>query len=119
MQTTGTPDYGTIRAMSYGVALAALPMTLRQHVPGQFQGTPINFTEIDAAALTEWSNHWHKFMVGYGGWDWQRIARYYQVMHDDRFEVAIWSGSVLCGFGVGKPRFGWMEVNNMEGDVTP
>ena len=116
MQGAGTPDYGIVRELAYGVALAALPTTLAYHTLGQFIGAPIRMTEIDAAALTEWSNHWHNFLRGHGGWDWSRIATYYRIMRDDSFEVAIWHDTTLCGLAAGMgPRYGRVEVDLIEG----
>ena len=34
---------------------------------------------------------------------------------DDRFEVAVWSGPVLCGLAAGTPRYGRMEVDLAKG----
>jgi hypothetical protein len=108
--TTPSP-YDAIRTISYGVALIALPTTLQQHVPGQFMGVPVELREIDNSALTQWDSHWR----GRSPWDWRRIDTRYKTLLDDRFEVAVWSGTVLCGLAAGGPRHGHMEVDLMEG----
>lgn len=111
----GPVDYQVLRVLSYGVALSALPTTLQYHAPGTFKGLPIQLREIDTAALAQWSSHWHSFQFTHGGWDWQRIATYYQTLFDDRFEVAVWCGPVLCGLAAGMYRNGCVEISNIEG----
>jgi hypothetical protein len=103
--------YDTIRTASYGVALIALPATLQLHVPGRFAGVPVDLREIDNAAMAEWDSYWR----GNCRWDWRRIDTRYKALLDDRFEVAIWSGPVLCGLAAGTPRHGRLEVDLMEG----
>jgi len=103
--------YDAIRTISYGVARIALPATLQQHVPGQFGGVPIDLREIDDPALAQWDSNWR----GHHPWDWRRIDKYYKTLLDNRFEVAVWSGSVLCGLAAGAPGSGFMEVRLMQG----
>lgn len=104
-------QYDAIRAASYGVALIALPATLHLHVPGLFFGVPIALREIDTAAIAQWDTHWR----GKLPWDWKRIDARNKALLDDRFEVAVWSGSILCGLAAGAPRYGRMEVDLMQG----
>jgi hypothetical protein len=107
-----TPSpYDVIRAASYGVALIALPATFQLHVPGRFTSVPIDLREIDGAALTQWDSLWR----GKFSWDWRRIDTTYKSLRDDRFEVAVWSGPILCGLAAGAPRYGRMEVDVMQG----
>jgi len=108
---TAPSPYDALRTASYGVALIALPATLQLHVPGLFAGVSIDLREIDGPAMTQWDSHWR----GKCQWDWKRIDTRYKTLLDDRFEVAVWSGSVLCGLAAGTSRYGRMEVDLMEG----
>ncbi len=107
--------YDAYRTISYSVALLALPTTLQHHVLGRFAGVPIALREVDNAALDEWDAHWKGSASRRVAWDWRRIDTRYETLLDDRFELAVWSGAVLCGLAAGTPRFGRMEVDLAEG----
>lgn len=66
---------------------------------------PIRLSTIDDAALRAWRSDWTSSPSEPGGWDW-RAERLAWRSTLNRFEVAIWSGSVLCGLGIGKPSRG-------------
>jgi hypothetical protein len=114
------PNFAVVRVISYGVALELLPATLNLHAPGRYVGLPIHFREIDEAALSVWKSHWQGFSVGYGGHPWDQIATNYQVRFPARFEIAVWCGPVVCGFGVGLPDDShFLSVRLMEGSPDP
>jgi hypothetical protein len=68
-------------------------------------GIPIRLSLIDEAALQAWEEQWRPRSDRPGGWNWreQRLALRSTL---NRFEVALWSGPVLCGLAIGKPSKG-------------
>jgi hypothetical protein len=72
---------------------------------------------IDEAALQAWEEQWRPRSDRPGGWNWreQRLALRSTL---NRFEVALWSGPVLCGLAIGKPSKGpsHLAVQLLEGN---
>lgn len=63
---------------------------------------PFRFSEIDAAARNVWRSAWTRPQpLGYGGWEWPRIAGPI-LRRPTGFTLAIWSGGWLCGLCAGR-----------------
>lgn len=63
-------------------------------------------TDIDAPTLEAWDKQWKPHLVQSapgGTWNWRDEATWWSRRHVDRFEVAIWSDTTLCGLAVGRP----------------
>jgi hypothetical protein len=66
---------------------------------------PIRLSLIDEPSLQAWQGQWKPRSDRPGGWNWreQRLALRSTL---SRFEVAIWSGPMLCGLAIGRPSKG-------------
>jgi hypothetical protein len=63
---------------------------------------PVRFSEISPAVLDQWRVTWQGSQTfGYGGWDWEGIARPLW-RRPSSFHLAIWSGAHLCGLAAGR-----------------
>jgi hypothetical protein len=78
---------------------------------------PISLSSINKAALQAWQNHWMPRSTRPGGWNW-REQRSRLASTVSRFDVAIWSGEVLCGLAIGKPSKGpsHLTIQLLEGN---
>lgn len=81
---------------------------------------PVQLTEIDGTALEAWSQTWRNHPDRRFDWNWSEERKAWQNALD-RFEVAIWSGTVLCGLAIGKPSKGreHLSVHVLEGAPNP
>ncbi len=84
--------YRTLRQMSFQEAMAQLAAS----------GIEADLRPIDAAALAA-CGEWHNRRVT---WPWAERASDWRRGHPERFEVALWSGDVLCGLALGRPSKG-------------
>jgi hypothetical protein len=57
---------------------------------------PARFTVIDAVALQAWTTAW----AGRGRFRWDSDRRYLED-EENWFDMALWSGTVLCGLAIG------------------
>jgi len=59
-------------------------------------------TDIDDVAIHAWRETWgFPFQRRKVGWDWAKIAQSFR-RRPTAFQVALWSGDVLCGLSVGR-----------------
>jgi hypothetical protein len=88
-------------------------------VLARVSGLPdLRLERIDRTALDFWRQHWkpnHTGQGDYGEWDWTQADA--TINREKRFEVAIWSGDLLCGLALGKKpaRGQYARVDFMEG----
>jgi hypothetical protein len=64
-----------------------------------------DLTGITHHAVASWEQQWLPGMpqgLPWSDWDWKAEISNWSRQHD-RFELAIWSGSSLCGLAIGKP----------------
>jgi hypothetical protein len=88
--------YAYIRQVVYDVAAHAARHSTDIDVP-------IRFAEIDAVALDAWRATWNRPQpFGYGGWDWEAIARPIW-RRPAGLTLSIWSADQLCGLLAGRP----------------
>ncbi len=85
-------------------ALADAQQRLQARISASL-GIPIELSLIDAKALQAWQEQWKPRPDRPGGWNW-REQRLRLTSTVSRFEVAIWSGPLLCGLAIGKPSKG-------------
>ena len=99
---TKTRSYRALRS-ALDEAESRLP-DLIQSVAPHLSQIPVRLSVIDQVALDAWQEQWvplHRpSMPGRFPWDKDRQSL---EKTPERFEVAIWSGSSLCGLGLGKP----------------
>ena len=99
-------------------ALADAEELLRPKIAGLL-GVPLTLTPLDDTALTGWRSQWSPAGPNRIGWNWadQRLALRPTL---NRFEVALWSGSVLCGLAIGKPSRGasHLALHLLEGNPS-
>lgn len=100
------------RAAAYAHALEALA----DDVPVPLSLRPIEPSALDHAARI-WTRHPERIVR----WPWNEIAVDFRRDHPDRFEVAIWSGAVLCGLAIGRCSRSplYCGVNYLEGSPDP
>ena len=107
-----------VRAI-YNELRAAALINAAQRLNGRDPGHLIRLTEIDETALFAW-RQWIRRDDRPGGWDWRAAHRSVR-SHLNRFEVAIWSGYVLCGLAIGKASRGdsHLAIRLLEGNPAP
>ncbi len=64
---------------------------------------PVRLTEITASALDYWGMVWRQQHLKTTGWPWPGLAEHYRRKYPERFDLALWSGEILCGLCLGKP----------------
>ena len=93
-------------------------MKLRYAFGQQVTPSPITLRSITPDALTAFETTWLEH-PRLRAWRWRDLATDYRRNEPDRFEVAIWSGSILCGLALGKLRRGYCSGNFLEGSPVP
>jgi hypothetical protein len=87
-----------------------------QEVQGELSaaGIGIELRPIDAAALAAFET-WQDRLVD---WPWPQMIADWRRSWPERFELAIWSGDILCGLALGRPSPGpsHMSLHYMEGN---
>ncbi len=80
----------------------------------------IILTEIDGHAISAWKAAWKGHANRRVAWDWSAERRAWQTTLS-RFEVAVWSGSTLCGLAIGAPSKGkeHLTIGLLEGAPDP
>lgn len=78
---------------------------------------PLTLSPLDEPALLAWQTQWKPRPGRPGGWNWREQRRALRATLN-RFEVALWSGPVLCGLAIGKPSNGpsHLGVQLLEGN---
>lgn len=104
--------YRERRALAHAAAVALV----RDDLPVE-----CDLRAIDPGALAVFARQWDGHPARRFPWPWADIAAEYRRNHPDRFEVAVWSGEVLCGLAVGKVSGGtlYCGVNFLEGSPEP
>jgi hypothetical protein len=84
------------------------------------RGIPVRLSLIDDAALLAWREQWTPRPDQPGGWNWPEQTRRLRSTLG-RFEIALWSGPILCGLAIGKPSKGpsHLAVQLIEGNPAP
>ena len=87
---------------------------------GIYSGTPFHFTMLDPRALAAWTSSWRGHPRRLHNWNWAEYQREF-INSPSRFELAVWSGTVLCGLAVGKLSRGRenLSVQLLEGSPDP
>jgi hypothetical protein len=77
-------------------------------------GVAVEMRAIDATALEAFKT-WPPRRVG---WPWPDMAADWRKAHPDRFELAVWSGGILCGLAIGRPapRAAHLSLYYLEGN---
>jgi hypothetical protein len=81
--------------------------------------TPLRLTAIGPAALDACHSQWEPQPTRRLAWSWPRIIADARRHHPTRFEVAVWSGDVLCGLAWGRTGANYCSVNYLEGSPLP
>lgn len=115
---TAEEKYKNIRRIAHEITVEELPYQDRN---------AISLTDINAAALNAIS-----CVKGRGvDWDWSFGVRSYRARYPNRFELAIWYSSTVCGLSLGRPSYHGSRVrldfiervpganNPLVGRVTP
>jgi hypothetical protein len=76
---------------------------------------PIGLSVIGAFVLDAFREQWAEHPRRRHAWPWPEIVQDYRRNAPDRFEVAIWSGSVLCGLAIGPTRQAFCRADYLEG----
>jgi len=92
--------YNAIREAALGDA----QQRLRARISAPL-GSSVVLSLIDKTALMAWQEQWTPRADRAGGWNWPDQRRRLAATIS-RFEVAVWSGSVLGGLAIGKPSKG-------------
>ncbi len=84
----------------------------------------IDATPIDAKAIEAWSLQWRTTLTdptGRGGWNWRQWRAKKTFEHYTRYELALWSGGILCGLAIGSVSAGRnaVHVHLIEGHPDP
>lgn len=87
--------YASIRRAAYNVVVA--------DTSGESSPSRVRFADIDARALGAWERTWTapRRNAG-GGWNWRGLVEEFR-SNPAALRVALWSGDVLCGMGLGRP----------------
>lgn len=97
--------------------LAALARAGDMFVPSSAP-TPVRFATIAAAALDAWRRQWAAHPTRSVAWPWDAMMSDYRRQHPSRFELALWSGDVLCGFAVGRTGSAYCSIEYLEGSPS-
>jgi|GEM_PF-2923183 len=88
-------DYARRRRIAYDTVRGEAAQT-------GFISVPLRIEETNEHTVAAWQATWRgPHPSGAGSWDWDRLLRR-AWRRPSAFHVAIWSGEVLCGLGVGR-----------------
>lgn len=79
---------------------------------------PVRLGLIGPEALEAFEQTWSSRPERRYPWSWGRMVLDFRRL-PTRFEVAVWSGEVLCGLAVGEVRGTHVRVNYIEGSPDP
>ncbi len=108
------PRRAAAEARYSGLRLAALARAGDIFAPSSAP-TPVRFATIAAAALDAWRRQWAGHPARSVAWPWDAMVSDYRRHHPSRFELAVWSGDVLCGLAVGRTGNAYCSVEYLEG----
>lgn len=77
--------------------------------------TPVRFGTITALALDAWHAQWAAHPARQVAWPWEVMAPDQRRRLPTRFELALWSGDVLCGLAIGRVGSSYCSVEYLEG----
>jgi hypothetical protein len=80
---------------------------------------PISLRTITPETLATFDAEWRGHPERLYPWPWRDMAGDYRRNEPSRFEVAVWSGEVLCGLAFGKLRLGYCGADYIEGSPVP
>jgi hypothetical protein len=86
--------------------------------------TPYEFRLTELSQLTDvaWASQWVPYNQRQppdGGWDWPKIRRTYKPREPARFQVAIWTETILGGMAIGYLNNTATVIEAVEGSPAP
>ena len=111
---TRPPSRAAAEARFGGLRSAALARTEELFGPS-IAPNSIRFTTITSATLGAWQKQWAEHSARSVAWPWTDMLADYRRHHPSRFELALWSGDVLCGLAVGRTGSAYCSIEYLEG----
>ncbi len=122
VQTTQTQEM--VRPSRHTVEARFRTIRLAAHGAAEALVTPvftptIRLTGIGPDALDAFERFWALHPNRRCAWPWREMESDFRHAEPSRFDLAVWSGDVLCGLAVGRTRADHCRMDYLEGSPIP